>query len=378
MFNLLLTGTTIWTWIFGFFILVLPGIILEKKKRQRLEEEKRLKESVTFSNVKKSSEDDNDDDDNQSDDDNDEEENEVSDNEDKDDIDDEDGGDDENLFDAYWPSIDEFKDMYGIPEGFITNVNEYKMAYKTLKRTILTPKDEIADEKKINDKEKLIAVLDKLEKQLNRDDGYDIAEIMTELDVVECLTNADKIHNQLCTMIDKKIYPYIKVAGEENIIVPIKGNQEATRIYTFGLVKYRIQGEIILGKWVRNNSVNLDNIIAEAGVCKCWVNHETFEKILHYKNLSYDEIKDKTETRQNWFCIYVGCTDDMSNRVKQHVNGSLSSSAMKRNMAEILKDKNLLKDIIDGIYFECIETEQGEKVKEDLLKKYMYILYKGN
>ena len=76
-------------------------------------------------------------------------------------------------------------------------------------------------------------------------------------------------------------------------------------------------------------------------------------------------------------CV-VGCTDDMSNRIKQHVNGSLSSSAMKRNLAGILKDKNLLEDIIDGINFECIATEQGEKVKEDSLKKYVYILYKNN
>lgn len=83
--------------------------------------------------------------------------------------------------------------------------------------------------------QKIIEALENLENTYHNQDGYNVREILRELNI-EITANTQKAYRtKLRLMIDKKLYPEFATAGDEDIIYCPKGKNSGM----YRLSKYR-------------------------------------------------------------------------------------------------------------------------------------------
>lgn len=74
-----------------------------------------------------------------------------------------------------------------------------------------------------NMKERIIAVLEKLEKEQFNKDGYNVVQVIYELKIENTAQTRKNIRGRLRSLISKKEHPEFKTAGNEDIVHCPKG-----------------------------------------------------------------------------------------------------------------------------------------------------------
>lgn len=129
------------------------------------------------------------------------------------------------------------------------------------------------------------------------------------------------------------------------------------------------RNDLIKGVDIRKNPKLLCGM-PMVGLCKCWADRKTLELILAKVNLNFEDVENDLDKKDNLYCIYIGGTKRMYNRiVNDHVEGKLKST-LRTSVNGILgfgNNKQLLNDFVDKLYFECISEEKYKQEKKRLL-----------
>ena len=116
----------------------------------------------------------------------------------------------------------------------------------------------------------------------------------------------------------------------------------------------------LLAKQIRNEKTIYDMIPHENGVYKWWCRFDLLQSFLNKLNLPFSCISDiekcdmkqvfvyeegigvKTVTLCDYYCIYVGDTKDLKQRIKsQHLGGNIKGSTLRQTIAAVyLEEKN--------------------------------------
>jgi len=95
------------------------------------------------------------------------------------------------------------------------------------------------------------------------------------------------------------------------------------------------------------------NSSTKAGYYKWWATEDTVKLILHYlgqndstfqsevqfKNMEKKNLFERDKTNP-YYCIYIGISDNLSSRLKNHVSGAIGSSGFRRHLGRLIWNSN--------------------------------------
>lgn len=146
------------------------------------------------------------------------------------------------------------------------------------------------------------------------------------------------------------------------------------------------------------NKDNLKSISSLPGYYKWWAAKSELEVILKALNISFSEIENALETRNDLYCIYVGIAvkESVRNRLNWHVNDkhtvsqvrSGTLSTLRQSISSIAAGNQYAKEatdtFIDKLYVEWfysnnpIKTEAAKnelhEIEKQLLAEYLRVL----
>ena len=127
------------------------------------------------------------------------------------------------------------------------------------------------------------------------------------------------------------------------------------------------ESNLIKGADIRKNPALLCNM-PMVGLCKCWADKETLELILNRVGYTFENVEKDLEGNGNLYCIYIGGTERMYERiVNDHLNGKSKSTLRISINGLFMFDNQLINDFVDKLYFECISEGNYRKEKKRLL-----------